>query len=107
MGSAHFGRYTRDQCLEARKYFSTEEVDPVILDQALSYCIDNKTYSMANLNDSYHFFLEERKNGINKNSAVTSIKIRNGVVRIVPGLEVSKPDMEPYRSLVNTAGGER
>jgi transposase len=102
-----FGRYTRDQCLEARKYFSMEEVDPVMLDQALSYCIDNKTYSMANLNDSYHYFLEERKNGINKNSAVTSIKIRNGVVRIVPELEVSKPDMEPYRSLVNTAGGER
>ena len=100
-----FGRYTRDQCLEARKYFSDREIDLEVFNQALKYCIDNKTFSMANLNDSFRHFLEERKNGSNENIAETAITINSGVVRIHPGLEVSKPDLAPYQSLVDTTGG--
>lgn len=102
-----FGRYTRDQCLEARKYFRDREIDLEVFNQSLEYCIGNKTFSMANLKDSFTYFLEEHKNGNNENIAITTITTRKSTARIHSGLDVSKPDFAPYQSLVDTIGGER
>lgn len=102
-----FKRYVRDQCLEARKYFLNQKVDLEILDKALRYCLDNKTYSVANLNDSYQYFLEERKIEIEETPGMQIITIQNGVVRIASGINVSKPDTEPYQSLIDVFGGEQ
>lgn len=54
-----FSRYVRDQCLEAKKYFIPKDIDPLILDKALEYCLENNTLSFANLNDTYIYFKRE------------------------------------------------
>lgn len=97
-----FSRYTRDQCLEARKYFRDPVIDHEIFERALRFCIDNKTYSIANLNDSYHHILTEMKDITKEDSGM---KMLQRAARIIPELEVSKPDIEPYKSLVNIPGG--
>jgi transposase len=102
-----FNRYVRDQCLEARKYFRNQEVDLETLDEALRFCIDNSMLSISNLNDGYRHFLAERSALAGQEPAVSNIMIQNGAVRIIPEMEVSKPDPEPYRSLLSVAGGER
>jgi len=56
-----FSRYVRDQCVEAKKYFFDKDIDIVILDRALEYCLENNTPSFANLNDTYVFFKHEQK----------------------------------------------
>lgn len=56
-----FNRYVRDQVADAFKYFRDNEIDADILSRALAYCLENKTYSFANLNDTYNFFLDEER----------------------------------------------
>ena len=53
-----YARYVRDQFIEARKYFTTE-VDESILTKALEFCREAETYTFANLNDTYQYFLNE------------------------------------------------
>ncbi len=61
----HFSRYVRDQCLEAKRYFASKEIDLEILERALQYCLENDTLSFSNLNDTYIYFQREaeRANG--------------------------------------------
>jgi hypothetical protein len=57
-----FPRYTRDQCLEAKRFFAEKEIDLGLLERALAYCLDNDTPSFANLKDTYvHFERESRQ----------------------------------------------
>jgi len=51
-----FPRYVRDQCIDAKKHFSGGNIDEIILDKALKFCIENKTPSFANLNDTYKYY---------------------------------------------------
>jgi len=51
-----FSRYVRDQCLEAKRYFLTKDIDLDILEQALQYCLKNDTVSFSNLHDTYAYF---------------------------------------------------
>jgi transposase len=57
-----FPRYVRDQCNDAIKYFAEDRVDLDILDEAAGYCLENRTFSFANLHDTYlHFsYLNEK-----------------------------------------------
>jgi hypothetical protein len=100
-------RYVRDQCLEARKHFDDQDVDLEMLDEALCYCIENKTFSIANLYDSYRYFIEERRMGMAGGAVLQKLMIRDGEVKIIPELQVSKPDIEPYRDLFDISGGAR
>jgi hypothetical protein len=102
-----FARYTRDQCLEARKYFSDQEIDLESFDMAIGYCLENKTYSMANLNDCYNHFTDEKKKAQNEGLHSSVLIMHKGSVRVIPEIQVSKPDFDPYRSLLNVAGGEQ
>jgi hypothetical protein len=99
-----FNRYVRDQCLEARKYFRDKEVDTGVLDEALRFCIDHKTLSIANLNDCYRHFVDEKSK---TDPSMPAIMVRKGVIRVIPELDVSKPDIVPYQSILGTAGGRR
>lgn len=54
-----FSRYTRDQCLEARKYFSNKTIDRATLLEALDFCIQNQTFSFANLHDTYQYYYQK------------------------------------------------
>jgi len=56
-----FPRYVRDQCIEAKKYFTDKDMEISILDEALKYCLENETFSFANLNDTYIFFKREHE----------------------------------------------
>jgi hypothetical protein len=53
-----YNRYIRDQALDALKYFDGKEIDTVILDKALEFCIQSSTLSISNLNDTYRCYLE-------------------------------------------------
>jgi len=44
---ATFPRYVRDQCLEAKRYFFHQDIDHDILEEALKYCLENDTLSIA------------------------------------------------------------
>jgi hypothetical protein len=100
-----FSRYTRDQCLEARRYFRNDTIDLEILEKALTYCIDNKTFSIKNLKDSYRHFIDLKKGSIEHSPVMGTLKVRTGEIKGAADLEVSKPDLEPYRALVSTIGG--
>jgi transposase len=52
-----FPRFVRDQCIDALNKFSVEKTGKEILQQALSYCLENETYSFANLHDTYRHFI--------------------------------------------------
>jgi hypothetical protein len=54
-----YSRYVRDQCVEAKKYFAKDDVDPFVLNKALDYCLENNTLSFADLHDTYHYFKRE------------------------------------------------
>jgi len=52
-----YTRYLRDQSLEALRHFKGNNIDSAVLETALNYCIENRTFSFANLNDSYRHFI--------------------------------------------------
>jgi transposase len=93
-------RYVRDQCLDAMKYFSCNEVDSGILDKALEYCLENKTHTISNLNDTYKYFSlygEARK--------ITEIPfeyLKNNVERV----NIQNRDIRFYKSFLTEAVNE-
>jgi len=54
-----FSRYVRDQCVEAKRYFTDKGIEISTLDEALKYCLENDTLSFANLKDTYAYFKRE------------------------------------------------
>lgn len=57
-----FSRYGRDQCLEAKRYFSQQNIKHEILQEALRFCLENDTLSFANLKDTYDYLLHVPEN---------------------------------------------
>ncbi len=95
-----FSRYVRDQCLDARKYFS-DGIATDILEKALLYCIENGTYSYANLRDAYSHFQEESvsdaENKISVNGKPTIRPAR-------PWLNVQTRNLDAYREFLPSTG---
>ena len=56
-----FPRYIRDQCVEAKRYFKSHDIDILVLDRALEYCLENNTPSFTELNDTYVHFKREHE----------------------------------------------
>jgi transposase len=56
-----YHRYVRDQVSNALKHFKDRDINACILSRALTYCLENKTYSFANLNDTYNYFLNDEQ----------------------------------------------
>jgi hypothetical protein len=98
-----FNRYVRDQCLEAQRRFGGE-VNLECLDQALAFCLEQKTYSMANLHDTYQYYRglsETREEDILRNMA-PQLK---AVSRYRREIRVSKRDLGVYKSLISVVLG--
>lgn len=99
-----FPRYVRDQCIEAKRYFCKEEIDIVVLNQALEYCLENNTLSFSNLNDTYaHFVVESQK--------LEEKIIHHPNSIIIPGyqggykpLPVASRDLSAYKDLIAIRG---
>ena len=54
-----YTRYFRDQALEAIKLFENRDIDKIIFDKALEFCIKNQTVSISQLNDTYVYYLNQ------------------------------------------------
>lgn len=99
-----FQRYVRDQCLEAQRRFAGE-VDLACLDQALSFCLEQETYSMANLHDTYRYYqgLSESEDGEDLLGKMAP-QLRE-VSRYRREIKVAKRDVGTYTSLISILTG--
>ena len=99
-----FQRYVRDQCLEAERRFG-EDVELENLDRALEFCLEHRTYSMANLHDTYRYYkrLSEAKE---EEDLLEKMKPQlKQVSRYRREVRVSKRDLEVYTSLISIVMG--
>ena len=97
-------RYVRDQCLEARRYFQPQKIDDDILDQALSYCIEHETFSMANLNDTYHYFERESARATVHETARAEVAWNPGRHDNHAPLAITKRSIDEYKALIQQKG---
>jgi len=94
-----FPRYVRDQCLEAKKYFTDKDIDIDLLDEALKYCLKNDTLSFANLKDTYAYFKREENllKNMPEQPQTTSGKFR---VDHKP-LNINQRDLSVYKDIIS------
>ncbi len=101
-----YQRYVRDQCIEARRFFREEDIDPDALEEALYYCLENKMVSIGNLKESYKYYVSQGKDASIKGSAAAhTCSIKKTI--IMPGIDVARPDINLYQDIVSTDGGDR
>jgi len=98
-----FSRYVRDQCLEAKRYFLTKDIDLDILEQALKYCLKNDTVSFSNLNDTYAYF-ERASQGSHVSLPEIAILDTQYQGAHEP-LEVTKRSLSVYKELIDKSKG--
>jgi len=96
-----YTRYFRDQYHDALKKFS-QGIEREHLKQAIDLCLENRTYSMANLYDTYQYCKQE------KELALPKVKITSRL-RSIPQekktFQVEKRDIGVYHTLVNFSSG--
>ena len=98
-----YQRYFRDQYNEAIKKFSNE-IKTEYLQQAIELCLENRTYSMANLWDTYQYYKRETELSDMK----LGVKIDSRLRDIPPEkkkIQVEKRDISVYLTLVNASKG--
>ena len=101
-----FPRYVRDQCIDAKKYFSKGDIDEIILDKALEFCIGNETPSFANLNDTYKYYKRMQEESIKE------IDVNGGMIKDFCGTEhktkkqinVKRRNFTIYKSILKNRG---
>lgn len=104
-----FDRYQRDQCRDAKKYFK-DPSEPIGLDylrQSLRFCLENKTYSISNLHDSYEYFKmqDEKKDLVSVEKTILSMYDSQDRSHFKDIL-VTKPDSKVYETVLSQSGGE-
>ncbi|GAI51966.1 unnamed protein product, partial [marine sediment metagenome] len=98
-----FPRYVRDQCLEAKRYFLTKDIDLDILEQALKYCLKNDTLSFSNLNDTYTYF---KRASQGSHVSLPEIAILDTQYQGAhEPLEVTKRSLSVYKELIVNSKG--
>lgn len=96
-----YPRYFRDQNSDAMKKFSYG-INTEYLKQALKLCLDNQTYSMANLYDTYLYFKQEAELDIpdcklGNNPALKTMSGKN------PVFQIETRKIEVYHNLITEA----
>jgi transposase len=96
-----YPRYTRDQFVYAAKHLKDVE-DVSILENAVCYCLENKTYSMPQLKDTYEYQLREH---MEEQEVIHNLF--SGLPRKLsyPVPEVARRSVGDYESLVNPPRG--
>ena len=93
-----YARYVRDQCIEAQKRFHGD-VDIEALECALAFCLEHKTYSMANLFDTYRYYRGLSESKEEDLLAKMGPQLKEAA-RYRGDIQVSKRDLGVYKSLV-------
>lgn len=94
-----YPRYFRDQYNEALKKFS-DGIKDETMEQAVKFCLENKTYSMANLWDTYQYYKREME--LMESSPKLKIKAGlRGIPAEKKSITVQKRDIAEYRAAAN------
>ena len=99
-----FPRYVRDQCLLSRKYFD-EKTDPVFLEEAVKFCLSNKTYSMKDLADTYRFYKSWVDDDDEECEKEDIVPIQWGNQTAHKQITVAKRDLHEYTALLKSSTG--
>jgi len=94
-----YTRYFRDQYHEALKKFS-REIEREHLEQAIDLCLENQTYTMTNLYDTYQYYQQEAELALPKVNIVSNLR---GIPREKKEFQVEKRDIGVYHNLVNAS----
>jgi len=94
-----YTRYFRDQYHDALKKFS-RGIEREHLKQAIDLCLENQTYSMANLYDTYQYYQQEAELTLPKVKIVSSLR---GIPHEKKEFQVEKRDIGVYRALVKVS----
>jgi len=94
-----YTRYFRDQYHDALKKFS-QGIEREHLKQAIDLCLENRTYSIANLYDTYQYYQQEKELTLPKVKIVPNLR---GIPREKKEFQVEKRDIGIYRALVNVS----
>jgi transposase len=96
-------RYFRDQCVLAKRYFC-ESIDEGLFQMAVAYCLENKTYAMTALKDTY----EHQKQEHEKEQAIIFQAFGKalGMVKTAAPL-VSKRPLGEYETAAASRAAER
>jgi len=102
-----FPRYVRDQCLLAQKHFG-EKTDLVVLEHAVQFCLSNKTYSMADLADTYRFYMSWKGEEVEEEEAEECESLPSGDQSHRRPINVARRDLHEYTAaLLNSSSGGR
>ncbi len=94
-----YTRYFRDQYHDALKKFS-QGIKREHLRQAIDLCLENRTYSMANLYDTYQYYQQEAELALPKVKIVSRLR---DIPQEKKTFQVEKRDIGVYRALVNVS----
>ena len=94
-----YTRYFRDQYHEALKKFS-QGIEREHLKQAIDLCLENRTYTMANLYDTYQYYHQEAELTLPKVKIVSRLR---DIPREKKAFQVEKRDIGVYHALVNAS----
>jgi hypothetical protein len=93
-----FPRYIRDQCVEAKRYFDKKDIETLILNRALDYCLENNTPSFAELNDTYAY---KREHG-REDMEIPALSV--GYQGTHEPLRVTARDISVYKEIIANRG---
>ena len=101
-----FPRYVRDQCLLAHKHF-TEKTDVVFLEHAIEFCLSNKTYSMADLADTYRYYKSWTDEPVEEDEEEESVLLGSSDPSAKGPINVAQRDLHEYTAAVleSSSGG--
>jgi len=94
-----YTRFFRDQYHEALKKFS-QGIEEECLKQAIALCLENRTYTIANLYDTYQYYQQEAELALPKVKIVSRLR---DIPQEKKVFQVEKRDIGVYRALVNAS----
>jgi len=94
-----YTRYFRDQYHDALKKFS-QGIEREHLKPAIDLCLENRTYTMTNLYDTYQYYQQEAELALPKVKIVSRLR---GIPHKKKTFQVEKRDIGVYHTLVNAS----
>jgi len=101
-----FPRYVRDQCIEARKYFNKKKIDPAVLNEAIKFCLSNKTLSFSNLHDTYIYFNTNTQEAVDFFPKEYAEKLFNDFHNQKSKINIQNRSLKPYSEIVSRGGSQ-